>query len=355
MTASIPPVPVSNDQSPHVPMRPEWLALHTEEVIEPALPIIDPHHHLWDFPEAGKNFRYRATDLLADIGSQNIRATVFIECHTHYRTDKPDAFKCVGEVEFVLNETSELAAQGGQTAVGAAIVANADLLLGAAVRPVLSELVAASADRVRGIRNIAVWHADRSFRASTANPPQGLMLDARFREGFSQLAPLGLTFDAWGVHTQLDELCSLASAFPDTRIVLNHIGGPLAIGPYRGQRDAVFQDWRESMLKLARCANVSVKLGGFGMTWFGLGFSEMPRPAGSEQLAAAIQPYVEACIEAFGADRCMFESNFPVDKGNFSYNVLWNAFKRIASGASDSEKAALFHDTAADFYRIRPC
>ena len=286
MTISIPSFHPSNDKHPHVAVRPEWLALHAEEVIEPALPMIDAHHHLWDYPEPGKSFRYRATDLLADIGTQNMHATVFIECHTHYSTDKPDAFKCVGEVEFVLNETSTVAAHGGQTAVGAAIVANADLLLGAAVCPVLSELIAASAGRVRGIRNIAVWHADRSFRASTANPPQGLMLDARFREGFSQLAPLGLTFDAWAVHTQIDELCSLASAFPDTRIVLNHIGGPLAIGPYRGRRDAVFQDWRNGMLKLARCANVSVKLGGFGMTWFGLGFFEMPRPPGSEQLAA---------------------------------------------------------------------
>ena len=170
-----------------------------------------------------------------------------------------------------------------------------------------------------------------------------MLLDARFREGFAQLAPLGLTFDAWAVHPQLDELCSLAAAFPDTRIVLNHIGGPLAAGSYRGKRDAVFQDWRAGMLKLARCANVSVKVGGFGMTWFGLGFADLPRPAGSEQLAAAIPSLCgDLCRILRGGAGCMFESNFPVDKGNFSYNVLWNAFKRVASGASDSEKAALF-------------
>jgi L-fuconolactonase len=353
MTPSFPSSHGANDLNPHVAVRPDWLALHTEEVVEPALPMIDAHHHLWDFQEKGS--RYRATDLVDDIGRQNIRATVFIECHTHYRTDGPDAFRSVGEVEFVLNEAREVAAQGGHIAVGAAIVANAELALGAEIRPVLSALIAASDGHVRAIRNIAVWHADRSFRASTANPPQGLMLDARFREGFSQLAPLGLTFDAWAVHPQLDELCSLASAFPDTRIVLNHIGGPLAIGPYRGRRDEVFQEWRKGMLKLAQSPNVSIKLGGFGMTWFGLGFFEMPRPPGSVELAAAIRPYVEACVEMFGANRCMFESNFPVDKGNFSYNVLWNAFKRVTGGASESERAALFHDTAADFYRIKPC
>jgi predicted TIM-barrel fold metal-dependent hydrolase len=168
------------------------------------------------------------------------------------------------------------------------------------------------------------------------------------------LAPLGLSFDAWLVHTQLAELISLALAFPDTRMVLNHVGGPLAIGPYQGRRDEVFEDWRADMLRLARCPNVSMKLGGFGMALFAFDFADKPRPPSSEEVAAAIRPYVETCIDAFGPSRCMFESNFPVDKGNCSYGVLWNAFKRITAGASASERAALFYDTAAAFYRITP-
>jgi L-fuconolactonase len=345
---------LSSDQAPkargpHIAIRPDWLALHSEQAIEPELPIIDAHHHLWEFPDKS----YLAADLVDDVGTQhNIRATVFIECSTHYRTSGPDAFKPVGEVEFAVSEARKAQARMPKTAFCAAMVGNANLLLGADVRPVLTELIAASSGRVRGIRNISVWHGDPSVRASAATPPRGLLLDARFREGLSQLSPLGLTFDAWLVHTQLNEFASLAAAFPETRMVLNHVGGPLAIGPYRGRRDEVFQDWRNGMLRLAQRQNVSMKLGGFGMALFGFDFQEMPRPPGSDQVAMAIRPYVETCIEAFGADRCMFESNFPVDKGICSYDILWNAFKRVAGGASASEKAALFCGTAAGFYRI---
>jgi predicted TIM-barrel fold metal-dependent hydrolase len=349
MTTSSPSLTPGKDQNPHIAIRPAWLALHSEPALEPALPIIDAHHHLWEFP--GRV--YRSSDLLGDAASgHNLRATVFIECQTHYRTEGPEAFKSVGEVEFVMNEVRLAKASGAATDVAVAIVANADMRLGAAVAPVLNALIAASAGRVHAIRNIAVWHADRSFKASAANPPRELMLDAGFQEGVRQLAPLNLTFDAWAVHPQIDEVCSLAAACPDTKMVLNHVGGPLGVGPYRGRREEVFQTWRDGMRRLARHGNVSVKLGGFGMTLFGFDFYERPRPPTSEDLATAFRPYVEACIEAFGVNRCMFESNFPVDKGNFSYGVLWNAFKRVAGGASASEKAALFHDTAAGFYRI---
>lgn len=349
MIASSPSHAAGKDQSPHIAIRPAWLALHSEPALEPALPIIDAHHHLWEFPDR----IYRSSDLLGDIASgHNLRATVFIECRTHYRTEGPEAFRSLGEIEFVMNEARLAKATGATTDVAAALVANADMRLGAAVAPVLNTLIEASAGRVRAIRNVAVWHADRSFKASATNPPKELMLDAAFQEGVRQLAPLNLTFDAWAVHPQVDEVCRLAAACPDTKLVLNHVGGPLGVGPYRGKREEVFQTWRDGMRRLARYGNVSVKLGGFGMTLFGFDFCERPRPPSSEDLATTIRPYVEGCIEAFGVNRCMFESNFPVDKGNFSYSVLWNAFKRVAGGASASEKAALFHDTAAGFYRI---
>jgi predicted TIM-barrel fold metal-dependent hydrolase len=335
--------------APHVTIRPEWLALHAEEAIDPARPIIDAHHHLWEFPDK----RYRSDDLLADLRSgHDIRATVFIECQTHYSRERPPGFAPLGEVEFVLDEIRAAGEAGARTRVGAAIVANADLLLGDAVEPVLAALIEAGESRVKGIRNIGVWHADPSVKASAATPPPHLLLDPRFRQGLSHLAPLGLSFDAWVVHTQIDELCSLAAAFPDTRIALNHVGGPLAIGPYRGHRDEVFTQWRAAIAQLARHPNVSIKLGGFGMALFGFDFHAMPRPPASSLLAQNIRPYVETCVELFGADRCMFESNFPVDKGNFSYGVLWNAFKRVTSGCTDAEKSRLFHDSAAGFYRI---
>jgi L-fuconolactonase len=333
----------------HVGVRPEWLALRREAALEPALPIIDAHHHLWTFP--GRV--YRREELLDDIASgHDIRSTVFIECRTDYDTNAPAGLESLGEVRFACGEATASQAGGIETRIAAAIVGYADLLLGAQARPVLERLIAVSEGRVRGIRNIGVWHADPGVRASAASPPPRLLLDARFRAGFSHLAPLGLSFDAWVIHTQIDELCQLAAAFPDTRIVLNHVGGPLALGPYRGHRDEVFEVWRKGIQALAVHQNVSMKLGGFGMPLFGFDFQDPALPPDSITVANAIRPYVETCIEAFGATRCMFESNFPVDKGCFSYGVIWNAYKRLTVGVPDDDRAALFHDTAARFYRI---
>jgi L-fuconolactonase len=335
---------------PHVEIRPDWLALHTEPVIDPSRPIIDAHHHLWEFAEKS----YRAPAFLDDTGSgHNIRATVFVECKTQYRQDGPNALRPVGEAAFALKEAQDAAGLDNEVVVCAAIVGYADLLLGNNVRPVLLDLSDASGGRLRGIRNVAVWHPDPTVRASAATPPPHLLLNERFREGFGQLAPLGLTFDAWLIHTQIDELCDLAGAFPDTRIALNHVGGPLALGPYRSKRDEVFRDWQQSMRRLAQYPNVFLKIGGFGMPLFGFDFFRDAMPPGSVELAAAIRPYVEASIDAFGAARCMFESNFPVDKGNFSYDVVWNAYKRIVADASEAEKTALFYRTAAGFYRLQ--
>ena len=260
----------------------------------------------------------------------------------------------VGETEF-LNGAAAMSASGayGAAHVCAGIVGHADLLLGAAVRPVLEAQVAAGGGRFRGVRYSSVWHPDPAARASLANPPPYVLRDPQFRAGFAQLAPLDLSFDGWMYHTQLPEFAELAQAFPHTKIVLDHAGGVIGIGPYAGRRDAVIIEWTASLRELARCPNVFVKLGGFGMRLYGFDFASHACPPSSQVLADAWRPYVETCIEAFGAERCMFESNFPVDKGSMSYAVLWNAFKRLAARTSPAQKQALFSATAARFYRLQ--
>jgi predicted TIM-barrel fold metal-dependent hydrolase len=177
-------------------------------------------------------------------------------------------------------------------------------------------------------------------------------MDPKFREGYATLARFGLTFDSWAYHPQLDELHDLACAFPDIPVVIDHIGVPLGVGPYAGQRDAVFAEWKRLLQKFAALPNVCIKLGGLGMSVFGFGFHQANRPPTSAELAQTWGPYILTCIEIFGPSRCMFESNFPVDKGTCSYAVLWNAFKRITAGMSVDEKRLLYRDTAARFYRL---
>jgi len=331
-------------------------AVPVEEVIDPALPICDPHHHLWD----RHGNRYLLDELLADTGQadargahHNVRSTVFVECASMYRGDGPEPLRPVGETEFV-NGIAAMSASGGygDTRVAAGIVSFADLCLGAAVREVLQAHIDAARGRFRGIRHAAGWHASELIRNSHSNPVEHLLLDASFREGFAQLAPLGLSFDAWLFHPQLPELSDLARAFPDTTIVLDHFGGPLGIGPYAGQADAVYANWKRDIDALARCPNVVVKLGGLAMPVNGFDWHKRaPRPT-SQQLADATARYYLHTIERFGPGRCMFESNFPVDKVSCSYLVLWNSFKRLAAVFSPHEKAALFHDTAARVYRL---
>jgi L-fuconolactonase len=335
---------------PHLVVRPDWLAMRREDILEPDLPIIDAHHHLWDHEGA----RYFLPDLLGDVGAgHDIRATVAVECKAMYRQDAPAAFQPVGETEF-LNGAAATSASGnyGACRVAAAIVGHADLCLGAQVRPVLEAHMRAGGGRFRGIRYSAVWHPDPAARGSLARPAPYVMADPAFRAGMAELAPLGLSFDAWCYHTQLPELTDLARSFPGTTIVLNHIGGVIGIGPYAGRRDAVRAEWAASLRELAGCPNVTVKLGGLGMRLPGFDFADRPLPPSSQDLAQAWRPYFETCIELFGASRCMFESNFPVDKGCCSYEVLWNAFKRVAAGASTADKQALFHGTAARVYRL---
>ena len=334
-------------------LQPTWLKTRREEALEPDLAIVDAHHHLWD--RAGG---YLLDELLADLGDlddpatgHNVVATVYLQCAYAYRSTGPVSLRPVGETEFVADIARQAEQRGVKTKVCAGIVGYADLELGDAVDAVLQAHIDAGDGRFRGIRHILARHD--AFNASLLGPaPVDLMQRVSFRRGLARLQALGLSFDAWLFHTQIDELVDLAQALPGLPIVLNHAGGPLAVGPYTGKRDEVFVVWREAIKRLAACPNVSIKLGGLGMAIGGFEFHKQALPPSSEQLAAAWAPYMHACIESFGAQRCMFESNFPVDKASCSYGVLWNAYKRIAAGASPAEKAWLFKDSACTFYRL---
>jgi predicted TIM-barrel fold metal-dependent hydrolase len=329
--------------------RERWLAQVREEILDPERPICDPHHHLWD--RAGS--RYLLDELLADTGSgHRVVATVFVECASMYRARGPVPLRPVGETEFASGIAAMSASGGfGETRVAAGIVGFADLTLGTAVGEVL-EAHARSSPRFRGIRHAAGWDASDAVRKSHTNPPQGLLGRDDFRAGFAELGKRGMSFDSWLYHPQIRELTDLARAFPETPIVLDHFGGPLGIGPYESKRTEVFAQWRIDIAELARCENVVAKLGGLVMPINGFGFHQRGKPATSDELVAATRDYYLHAIDCFGPARCMFESNFPVDKQSCSYAVLWNSFKKIAAAFSPAEKSALFCDTAARVYRL---
>jgi predicted TIM-barrel fold metal-dependent hydrolase len=333
-----------------MPIREDWLGLVREEVLDPEQPIVDPHHHLWDHPDS----RYMLGELLGDTGSgHKVVATVFVECMSMYRADGPGHLRPVGETEFVNGIAAQSASGGyGPTRVAAGIVGFADLTLGSAVDEALDAHLAAAPARFRGIRHAAGFDPDDRVRNSHTNPPAGLLGLPVFREGLRRLGRRGLTFDAWLYHHQIGELTDLARACPDVTIVLDHFGGPLGIGPYAGTRDAIFTAWARDIADLATCPNVVAKLGGINMAVNGFGWHRRDRPPTSEELVAATGDYYLRMVDRFGPARCMFESNFPVDKLSCSYGVLWNAFKRIGARFSREERSALFHDTAARVYRL---
>jgi len=325
-----------------------WLARTAEEALDPQLEICDPHHHLWEFPAN----RYLVEEFLGDVaGGHRVTRTVYVECHQKYRPDGPVSLRPVGETEFVDQCTGALQGDAAATQVASGIVGFADLALGARVRDVLEAHLAAS-PRFRGVRHASAWDASDQVRRAHTDPPPGLLGRAEFRAGFACLHELGLTFDAWLYHTQIPDVVELARAFPQAPIVLDHAGGPLGVGPYAGRRDEVFALWRRNLSVLSGCPNVVVKIGGLAMTMSGFGWHKRDAPPGSFELADSMRPYFDACLELFGAERCMFESNFPVDQASCSYTVLWNAFKRLARACSPTERSALFSRTATRFYRL---
>lgn len=327
----------------------DWLALHQEPIIDPAQPIIDPHHHLWNAPRE----RYLLDELEADCArGHNIIATIFAECTEGYLTTGPEHLRSAGETAFAAQIGQEADARNIPHGICAGIISYADLRQGAAVEEVLDAHLKAGAGRFRGIRQSTAWDRNEAVRTTIRTPPEGVLREPVFREGFAVLTRMGLTFDSWVYHPQLSDVADLARAFPGANIILDHVGGPIGIGPYAGMRDEVLRVWEKGIRDIASCQNVTVKLGGLGMRLGGFGFHELPRPPSSDDLAAAWKPYVETCIDAFGPARCMFESNFPVDEISCGYDVLWNAFKRLAAGGSADEKDDLFWRTASRVYRI---
>lgn len=341
----------------------------TEAIIEPELPIIDPHHHLWDlrplipmFPEPRHRFiealvpaaYYTFDHLHQDVTSgHNIIATVFMECGAFYNRAYGDALKPVGEVEYV-NGVAAQSASGlyGRFRGCAGIVGHANLMLGSSAGAVLDRLLAAAPDRFKGIRHQGAWDADPDVLGPPFHAPPGLFRDTTFREGFAELGKRGMSFDAWILEPQIGDVIDLARAFPDTPICLDHCGTPLGSASYAGKLEERFPIWRAAILELGKCENVVVKLGGLAMHNCAMPEEGPAAGVGSEELARLWRPYIETCIEAFGPSRAMFESNYPVDRWGATYPVLWNAFKRITAGASAEEKASLFAGTAARFYGL---
>ena len=332
----------------------DWLQGVVEEALEPELPICDPHHHLWDKRHGAVQPRYMLDEMIEDLaGGHNIVSTVFIECGTMFRSEGPEPFRAVGETEFVVGIAAMAeSGQYGKTKIGGGIIGTVDLKIGDEAGDVLDAHIEAANGRFRGIRLGALWHESDVVRNHRTNPPQSLLLRDDFRSGFKHLAPRDMTFEVWCCHEQIPDATDLAKAFPDTTIILDHFGGPIGIGAYAGKSDEVFEDWKKKVDALATCPNVMAKLGGLNMDINGYHWEDRPKPPTSVELATATRRYFEYMIEKFGVERCMFESNFPVDKLSCDYTVLWNSFKRMTSDFSASERAALFHDTAARVYRV---
>jgi L-fuconolactonase len=309
--------------------------------------ICDPHHHLWDRP----GDRYLLDELRADTGAgHRVERTVFVECMTAHLDHGPPSLRPVGETRFVAALAADSARTAGAEIAG--IVGFADLTLGSAVADVLDAHVEAGRGRFRGVRHASAWDPSPAVRRSHTRPPAGLLGEDRFRRGIAALGRMGLSFDAWLYHPQLPELAALARANPETTIVLDHLGGPLGVGPYAERREEAGQRWRAGMREVAECPNVALKLGGIGMPLFGFDWHDRPGPPSSELLADAWRDAITWCIDTFGPSRCMFESNFPVDRQSCTYTVLWNTFQRIADRYDDHERDDLFEATAVRTYRL---
>lgn len=330
---------------------PAWLGqAQAEAILEPELAIVDTHHHLWDLPD----FRYLLHEFVADTDTgHRIVATVFNECHAMYRAHGPAEMQPVGEVEFCAGIAAMSESGGyGPTRVNAGIVGFADLALGDRVAPVLEAQIAAGGGRFRGVRHAAAWDADPTIGNSHTSPGPHLYQRPELRAGLKRLSAYGLSLDAWVFHPQLADVVALAQAVPEASIVMCHMGGPLGYGAYAGRKDAVFAQWKQGMAALARCPNVTVKLGGVMMRLAAYDYGKSPAPVPSTELARLWGPYAKTCIELFGPQRCMVESNFPVEKMGIGYAALFNALKRIAAGLSADEKKAVFSGTANRVYRL---
>ncbi|WP_343617138.1 amidohydrolase family protein [Novosphingobium sp.] len=333
----------------HVPVREDWLALNVEPALDPELPIIDCHHHLWDRPDG----TYLYPELLSDIKSgHRIAGTVFVQCRSMYRKNGPLALRPLGEVEFV-NGVAAMAASGiyGETLACGGIVGCADMTLAAEIAPILDRMQQHT-DRLKGIRFPVAFHNDPAVQSTPVAPPEGLLQSPSFIRSSQILAQRELTLDVWAYQTQLHEIVQLSLSVPDLTIVVDHCGGPIRVGGYRDRPREAFDAWRAGIEAVASRPNIRMKLGGLGMKVNGFDLHLLPEPPTSDHLSQIWQPYIDFCIEAFGVTRCMFESNFPVDKGMVGYANLWNGYKRIAASRTAQERHALFFETARQTYSL---
>jgi len=332
----------------------DWLEITKEEIIEPSIPICDPHHHYWDARvERTPYGRYLLHELLDDINDHNVTSTVFIEARAMYNADVEKNYKPVGEVEFV-EGLSAASASGlyGKSRASSSIIGHANLNLGNNVEPVLESLLEASPRRFKGIRHIVAWDNDKAVDSIPVYNLEEQMTTKKFIDGAKILSKMGLTFDSWMYFHQLPQLVNLAKEVPDLPIVVDHVGGVLLVGEYANKKEEVLKEWEKNISDLSKCPNVEIKLGGLGMPITGHDWHLRKNPVGSDQLANQMKYFLDYCIEKFGPERGMFESNFPVDKVSFSYNVLYNAFKKYSKKYSKTERAAMFHDNAIRFYKV---
>ena len=345
---------MNTNKSPHLPVRHEWLNQLIEDPILPNIPIIDPHHHLWDVGFG----RYYIEELLEDINSSghNIVSTVYIMSSSNtkiYSKDGLEEFKPLTEIEFATSEGKRAdLIPNNRVKVNASIVGSVDLTYGNKLQPVLEKAVNISEGRLKGIRMLLASHTDPRISSGAVKSDLGLMLHPNFIDGAKCVQDANLSLDFWIYHTQLNEMEKIARALPDLTIILNHIGGPIHLGEYEGKQAATHREWRSAMMRLSRIPNIYVKLGGLGMAVNGAKFHNSKFPPNSVQLSDIWKPWIYETIDMFGFDRCMFESNFPVDKGSCSYGALWNAFKIIAKDMSDDEINKLFSKNAAKIYKI---
>jgi L-fuconolactonase len=345
---------MNTNKSPHLPVRQEWLNQHIEDPILPNFPIIDPHHHLWDVGFG----RYYIEELLEDINSSghNIEATVYIMSSSNtkiYAKDGLKEFKPLTEIEFATSEGKRAdLIPDNKVKVNASIVGSVDLTFGSKLEPVLEKAINISEGRLKGIRMLLASHSDPRISSGAVKSDLGLMLHPNFIDGAKCIQNADLSLDFWIYHTQLNEMEKIARALPDLTIILNHVGGPIHLGEYEGKQAVTHREWRSAMIRLSRIPNINVKLGGLGMAVNGAKFHNDKIPPNSVQLSDVWKPWIYETIDMFGFDRCMFESNFPVDKGSCSYGTLWNAFKILATDMSDDEKNKLFSKNAARIYKI---
>ena len=331
----------------------DWLAQVKEEIINPELPIIDPHHHLWNGDnQLASSFPYLIDNLSEDTNSgHNIVGTIFMECAQGYYQEGEDKYKPIGETEYVMKVIKD-SKKTSNSANIIGIISFADLMLGSEVKDVLNQHILIGEGLFKGIRHAAGWDQSNEIHNSHSNPIKNIYYDPSFRKGAEELIKLNLTFDSWHYHNQISDLSIFAKDYPELTIIHDHFGGPLGVGPYQGKKQEIFKKWKDDISQLSENKNVHSKLGGLAMPVNGWNFHKQDKPATSDQIIEMHYDYYLHAIECFGVDRCMFESNFPVDRRSISYHVLWNAFKKMVSNYSNEDKNKLFFQNAKDIYGV---